>query len=163
MLYWPQYKYLTTVSGEEKTYNFNYAMAIQIVGSIVKKDSCSSESCCHVGVKYISKEVGVTKREVKSLKCSFRKECNDIESYVYRISYNAAKILDCIIDVFERNKENKLVKKFLNKNKDFELYRTILIAREYMAVRDIYNRLADSERSKEKKLCKLYSEFSMLR
>lgn len=166
LLFWPKNKYLTTISGNEKTYNFNYAMALEIVGCIVKNEFKGNVSCCHMGVKYISNKLGVSVREVKSLKCSFLKGTrilNEECRYVYRIPYNAYIILNCIIDILENNKEKEIVKKFLKKNRNSQLYRTILIEREYMVVRDTYNRLTMEEREREAKLSDLYIKMLQMR
>ena len=159
-LYWCKNKYFTTISGDSIEYNFNYAMAIEIVGNIVKLDT-EQVSHCHAGVKYIARNTGATSREVKSLKRTFKKHMlSDADRYVYRVSYKAWKILECIIETLEKHKNTPLVSKFLKKNKDTILYRTILVNKEYMAIRDAYNRLDNDERKKEEKFSTLYLKLS---
>lgn len=162
-IYWTKNKYFTTISGDSIEYNFNYAMAIEIIGSIVKSET-EHVSCCHAGVKYIARNAGTTCREVKSLKRTFKKHIfSDSSKYVYRISYKAWKVLECIIETLEDYKNDPLVSKFLKKNKDAILYRTILVNKEYMAIRDTYNRLDDNERKKEEKFSMLYLKLSEIK
>lgn len=114
---------------KETYYNFNYAVAIALVGKLYG-DRESKNSDYHKGVEYIADAVGVSKRQVKIL----RKKVKGKHGYWFKTPYTTAKIIQEVIDKLREQEGEASVRTFLKKSES-EVYREILIAEQYGAIK----------------------------
>lgn len=114
---------------KESYYNFNYAIALSLVGKLYG-DSEVKNSDYHKGVEYIADAVGVSKRQVKIL----RKRVRGKHGYWFKTPYTTARIIQKIIDKLREQEDEECVKTFL-RNHDSMIYREILIAEQYEAIK----------------------------
>lgn len=114
---------------KESYYNFNYAIALSLVGKLYG-DSEVKNSDYHKGGEYIADAVGVSKRQVKIL----RKRVRGKHGYWFKTPYTTARIIQKIIDKLREQEDEECVKTFL-RNHDSKIYREILIAEQYEAIK----------------------------
>ena len=110
-------------------YNFNYAVALALIGKLYG-DSKGKNSDYHKGVEYIANAVGISKRQVKIL----RKKVKGKHGYWFKTPYATAKIIRKVIDKLREQEGEECVRSFL-KNNDKKMYREILIAEQYEAIK----------------------------
>ena len=115
---------------KESYYNFNFAVAITLIGRIYG-DKKSKNSDYHKGVEYIAQEVGVPKRQVKIL----RKKLKYKNGYWFKTPYDIVKIVERIIEKLQESKNETYVRRFLLKNKN-RMYREILSEEQYPAIQE---------------------------
>lgn len=116
--------------GQEKYYNFPFSVAIALIGSIYGNKK-SGRSDYHNGIKFIANELRISHRQIKSL----RKKMRHKRGFSFKTPYNIAEILLKIIDLLKDQEENISVKNFLSSQPD-DMYREILIARQFEAIKE---------------------------
>lgn len=113
-------------------YNNIIAKAFELIGKKYTKKE-GEESDYKRGITFIASESGVNKRHVKVLRKKYKAHFFKNTGFVFRTPYDISDILDKIIELLERIKADSEVEIFLEKYKG-ELYRTVLIGRQYTAV-----------------------------
>ena len=81
-------------------------------------------------MEYIADAVGVSKRQVKIL----RKKVKGKHGYWFKTPYTTAKIIQKVIDKLREQEGEASVRTFLKKSES-EVYREILIAEQYGAIK----------------------------
>lgn len=110
-------------------YNFNYAAALALIGSL-HGESKSRNSNYHRGVEYVANAAGVSKRQVKIL----RKKVKGEHGYWFKTPYTTAKIILKIIEELREHEDEKSVRLFL-KESSSKVYREILISKQFEAIK----------------------------
>ncbi len=118
---------------EEQIYNHSIAVALALVGVLCDKNG-QSGSNYHKGVAYIANKLSISKRQVKVL----RKQLRWKGGYAFRTPYTIREILVEVIAVLKSNLSNPMVRAFLD-SKDGIMYRDILIAEQYAAIKRAAN------------------------
>ena len=117
-------------SKKEKHYNYNYAVIVSIIGRIYGTN-LGKNSDYHNGIAYISSELGISKRQVKSL----RKQYDAHGGHEYKTPYVISKIIELIIKLLQDNASEELINDFL-KDDYGKLYRDVLINKQYGAIKN---------------------------
>ncbi len=109
-------------------YNHTYAVAIAIIGKIYGS-KYGNMSNYHKGIAYIAEEVGVSKRCVKAL----RKKMKGQGGYIFKTPYSIPQIVDKIVKLLQPHEKYEMVVRLV-KNHESDLYREILIGKQYAAI-----------------------------
>lgn len=113
-------------------YNNIIAKAFELIGRLyTTKDN--KQSNYKRGVAFIASETGVSKRHVKVLRKKYKAHFFNNSGYVFRTPYDISDILEKIIELLDRKGSDSEVESFLQKHKG-ELYRIVLIGRQYTAI-----------------------------
>ncbi|MBD5097313.1 MAG: hypothetical protein HDT40_10060 [Lachnospiraceae bacterium] len=110
-------------------YNHTYAVAIAIIGKIYGSNS-GDNSNYHKGISYIAKELGISKRQVKSL----RKKYKVHGGYEFKTPYKIPAIVEKIIILLQEQENDEMIQKMV-RTYDETLYRTLLIGVQYDEIR----------------------------
>lgn len=102
-------------------YNNAYVVAIAIIGKIYGSKG-GNNSDYHKGIVYVAKELGISKRQVKSL----RKKYKVHKGYEFKTPYVIPDIVEKIIMLLQEQKNNALVQKMVSPYKEM-LYRKLLV------------------------------------
>lgn len=110
-------------------YNHSIAVAIAIIGKLygLPQDRGSNY---HKGVAYIAEEVDLSKRQVKVL----RKKMAWRDGYTFKTSYKIYEIILKMCELLDAKKEEPIVMQYLQQQTS-DMYREILIAEQYAAIR----------------------------
>lgn len=114
---------------EESYYNFNFAIAVALIGKNYG-DMDSKNSDYHKGINYIASEVGVSKRQVKTM----RKRIKYKKGYWFKTPYAIVEIIAFMIEKLKACKDEEYVNLFLSKHEG-DLYREMLIAEQYISIK----------------------------
>ncbi len=109
-------------------YNHSIAIAFAVIGKLYGS-SQKGISNYHKGVAYIASEIGISKRQVKVLRKKFLRE----GGYVFKTPYQINAILEKMIELLSDKESDAMVKEYLQQRKS-DVYREILIAKQYAAI-----------------------------
>lgn len=109
-------------------YNHSIAVAFAIIGKLYCPSQKGSSNY-HKGVAYIAKKLEISKRKVKVLRKKFSRE----GGYVFITPYQICTILEKMIELLSEKETDPMVKEYLQQRRS-DLYREILIAKQYAAV-----------------------------
>lgn len=116
--------------GKEQYYNHSLAIAIALIGTKYG-DNTSGRSAYHSGIVFISKELGITKRQIKVL----RKKMKYKGGFGFRTPYNIATTVRKIIELL-RAKENDLDVQCYISQQISDMYREFLIGTQFESVKE---------------------------
>lgn len=116
-------------------YNNAYTVAIAIIGKIYGAKG-GNNSDYHKGIAYIAKQLGISKRQVKSL----RKKYKVHKGYEFKTPYIIPDIVEKIIVLLQGQENNVLVQKMVNTYNEI-LYRKLLVGVQYNAIKNAASEL----------------------
>lgn len=120
-------------------YNHAYAVAIAIIGKIYGSND-GNNSDYHKGIAYVAKELGISKRQVKSL----RKKYKVHKGYEFKTPYVIPDIAEKIIMLLQGQENNELVKNMVRTYNEV-LYRKLLIGVQYNEIKNAATALKRKE------------------
>lgn len=102
------YKYFWSGATNSLKFSFNYAKALEVIGSIYGNKNNNSSNYKR-GVTYISEKLHISKSEVKVLRKNFKRfrklnKYKKIDVYEYKIPYTIVKVISEIINSLEELK-----------------------------------------------------------
>lgn len=115
----------------EPYYNNRFAVAVAIIGRLCGERKRNLSDYKN-GIAYISKELGISKRQVKAL----RKKMAVRDGFVFKTPASIPAIIKKMISFFQDKRTNNLISKFLVEEnpKEVKMYRTIFIEEQYSAI-----------------------------
>lgn len=115
-------------NGDSCYYNHSIAIAFAVIGKLYGSSQKGSSNY-HKGVAYIASELKISKRQVKTLRKKFPRE----GGYVFVTPYQINIILQKMIELLSDKESDSMVKEYLQQ-RESNVYREILIAKQYAAI-----------------------------